>query len=290
MAPAPESLRIEAGGFTFDGLGSGPSDGSPVIFLHGFPQTSWSWRHQLEALGNDGRRAVAFNQRGYSPGARPTDVASYGIGYLVSDVLAVADSLGIERFDLVGHDWGGMVAWAVAGMHPERLRTVSVLSTPHPLAFGAALSEQDGDQQKRSSYITVFRQEGVAEKALLGEDGSGDGLRMMFSASGLASDDVEVFVKAMTEPGALTAALNWYRATEIDSMKGVGSITVPAMYIWSTDDIALGRDAAEATAQHVAGPYRFEVLEGVSHWIPEMAPDQVNSFLIGFLGSEAAQD
>ncbi len=219
------------------------------------------------------------------PGARPADVASYGIRQLVSDVLAVADSLGIERFDLVGHDWGGMVAWAVAGLHPERLRTVTVLSTPHPLAFGAALSVADGDQQKRSSYITIFRQEGVAEKALLGEDGSGDGLRTLFAASGLASDDVEVFVKVMTEPGALTAALNWYRATEIDSIQGIGAITVPSMYIWSTDDIALGRDAAEATAQHVTGPYRFEVLEGVSHWIPEMAPDQVNSLLIEFLGS-----
>jgi pimeloyl-ACP methyl ester carboxylesterase len=288
MPPVPESLRVEAQGFTFQGLCSGPSDGSPVVLLHGFPQTSWSWRHQLEALGNEGRRAVAFDQRGYSPGARPKDVASYRIEHLVSDVLAVADSLQMENFDLVGHDWGGMVAWAVAGLHPERLRTVTVLSTPHPLAFGAALSEEGGDQQSRSSYITVFRQEGVAEKVLLGEDGSGDGLRMMFGASGLTSDDVGVFVKAMTEPGALTAALNWYRATEIDSMTGVGSISVPAMYIWSTDDIALGRDAAVATAQYVAGPYRFEVLEGVSHWIPEMAPDQVNSLLIDFLGSAGA--
>lgn len=288
MAGSLESLKIEANGFTFEGLGSGPSGGSPVVFLHGFPQTSWSWRHQLEAVGNAGYRALAFDQRGYSPGARPTEVSRYAIEELVSDVLAVADSLGIERFDLVGHDWGGMVAWAVAGMHPERLRTVTVLSTPHPLAFGVALSEEGSDQQSRSSYITVFRQEGVAEKALLGEDGSGNGLRTLFSASGFASDDSEVFVKAMTEPGALTAALNWYRATELDSMQGVGAISVPTMYVWSTEDIALGREAALATAQHVTGPYRFEVLEGVSHWIPEMAPDQVNSLVLDFLGSQSA--
>ena len=285
-----EDLTIEAAGFTFRGLGSGTPDGRPVLLLHGFPQTSWSWRNQLQALGDAGYRAVAFDQRGYSPGARPLAVGDYAIDNLVSDVLRVADSLGMSSFDLVGHDWGGMVAWAVAGLHPDRLRSVTVLSTPHPLAFGAALSEEGSDQQQRSSYITVFRQEGVAEQALLGEDGSGDGLRAMFAASGLASQDVEVFVKAMTEPGALTAALNWYRATEIDSMSGVGAITVPAMYIWSTDDIALGRDAALATAQHVTGPYRFEILDGVSHWIPEMAPDSVNSLLLDFLGSGPAQD
>jgi pimeloyl-ACP methyl ester carboxylesterase len=285
-----EELSIEAGGLSFTGLGSGPSDGRQVLLLHGFPQTSWSWRHQLDALGAAGHRAVAFDQRGYSPGARPSSVPEYAMDRLVGDVLAVAESLGFERFDLVGHDWGGMVAWAVAGLHPDRVRTVTVLSTPHPLAFGAALSEEGGDQQQRSSYIAVFRQEGVAEKALLGEDGSGDGLRAMFAASGLATDDVEVFVKVMTEPGALTAALNWYRATEIDSMSGVGAIRVPTMYVWSTEDIALGRDAAEATAQHVTGPYRFEILDGVSHWIPETAPDSVNSLLLDFLGSVSAQD
>jgi pimeloyl-ACP methyl ester carboxylesterase len=283
-----EPVDIEAGGFAFSGLCSGPVGGSPVVLLHGFPETSWSWRHQLEALGEAGYRAVAFDQRGYSAGARPSDVSEYRIALLVSDVLAVADSLGIDRFDLIGHDWGGMVAWAVAGLHPDRLKSLTVLSTPHPLAFGAALSAEGGDQQQRSGYITIFREVGVAERALLGEDGSGDGLRMMFGASGLATDDVEVFVKVMTEPGAMTAALNWYRATEIDQISAVGEIRVRTMYIWSTDDIALGREAAEATGQYVTGPYRFEILEGVSHWIPETAPESVNSLLVDFLGSDPA--
>jgi pimeloyl-ACP methyl ester carboxylesterase len=286
-----DELSIKTpGGLEFRGFASGPADGRPVVLLHGFPQTSWSWHHQLDALGSAGYRAVAFDQRGYSPGARPEDVASYGIEFLVSDVLEVAKSLGIDRFDLVGHDWGGMVAWVCAALHPEVLRTVTVLSTPHPLAFGAALADAGSDQQQRSSYVGFFRQEGVAEKALLGEDGSGDGLRTMFAASGLATDDVEVFVKAMTVPGALTAALNWYRATDFDSMNGAGAVSVPAMYIWSTDDIALGREAAEATARYVTGPYRFEVLEGVSHWISESVPDLVNSLLIDFLKSDDAED
>jgi pimeloyl-ACP methyl ester carboxylesterase len=285
-----DTLTVKAGEFEFTGFSAGPSNGRPVVLLHGFPQTSWSWRHQLEALGGAGYRAIAFDQRGYSPGARPLEPSSYGIEFLVQDVLDVADALGIDRFDLVGHDWGGMVAWAAAALHPDRLRSVTVLSTPHPLAFGAALAVADGDQQSRSSYIAVFRQEGVAEQLLLGEDGSGEGLRTMFAASGFAADDVDVFVNAMTAPGALTAALNWYRATEIHSMKGVGNITIPTLYIWSTDDIALGRDAAEATAGHVSGSYRFCVLEGVSHWIPDMAPEAVNELLIDFLATDDVSD
>lgn len=280
-------LSLATHGFTFGGLTSGPPDGRPVIFLHGFPQTSWSFRHQLEALGQAGYRAIGLDQRGYSPGARPTDVDSYHLDHLVEDVVKVAHSLGMEKFDLVGHDWGGMVAWVLGIRHPELLNTLTVVSTPHPSAFGIALSVAGSDQQQRSSYIDVFRQEGVAENLFLGEDGSGEGLRTLFSASGLESGDVEVFVTALTEPGALTAALNWYRATSFEdpAMRDLGSVNVPTMYVWSTDDIALGREAAEATANFVQGPYRFEVLEGVSHWIPEAAPEQLSGLLLDFLGS-----
>ena len=280
-------LSASAHGFDFGGLVSGPKDGRPVFFLHGFPQTSWSFRNQLEALGKAGYRAIGLDQRGYSPGARPTDVSAYHINHLVEDVIHVASALGYEKFDLVGHDWGGMVAWVLGIRHPELLTTLTVVSTPHPSAFGAALSVPDGDQQQRSSYITVFRQEGVAENLFLGEDGSGEGLRTLFTASGLESGDTEVYVNALTEPGALTAALNWYRATsfEDEMMRDLGPVGVPTMYVWSTEDIALGREAAEATGNYVSGPYRFEVLEGVSHWIPEAAPEQLTDLLLDFLGS-----
>jgi pimeloyl-ACP methyl ester carboxylesterase len=279
---------VAANGFTFSASVEGPDDGRPVVFLHGFPQTSWSWHHQLEALGAAGYRAFAFDQRGYSPGARPPDVQDYRIDALVADVLAVAGTQGMERFDLVGHDWGAMVAWIVAARHPERIRTLSAVSVPHPRAFAAALGGGDSDQAQRSSYIEVFRQEGMAELALLGEDGSGDGLRVMFEASGLASDaeEIDVFVAAMREPGALTAALNWYRAMSAEAIGDVGQITVPTLYVWSTEDIALGRQAAESTAQWVSGPYRFEVLTGVSHWIPEAAPDHLTRLLLEHLSAE----
>jgi pimeloyl-ACP methyl ester carboxylesterase len=282
-----ERFDVVANGLTFSAMAEGPADGRPVVFLHGFPQTSWSWHRQIDAAAADGYRAFAFDQRGYSSGARPPHVEDYRIDALVADVLAVADTQGMDRFDLVGHDWGAMVAWVLAARHPERIRTLTAVSVPHPAAFGAALGGGDPDQAERSSYIGVFRQEGVAERALLGEDESGDGLRAMFVASGLAADAAEigVFVAAMLEPGALTAALNWYRAMSADAVGDVGKISVPTLYVWSTQDIALGRQAAEATAQWVSGPYRFEILEGVSHWIPEAAPQDLNRLLLEHLGS-----
>jgi pimeloyl-ACP methyl ester carboxylesterase len=282
-----ERFEVAANGLTFSAVAEGPADGRPVLFLHGFPQTSWSWHHQLAEVGAEGYRALAFDQRGYCNGARPADVDDYRIDALVADALAVADSQGMERFDLVGHDWGAMVAWVTAGRHPDRVRTLTAVSVPHPAAFAASLGGGDPDQAQRSSYIEAFRQVGVAERALLGEDGSGDGLRAMFAASGLASDaeEVDVFVAAMLEPGALTAALNWYRAMSAEAFSDVGKISVPTLYVWSTEDIALGRQAAEATEAWVSGPYRFEVLAGVSHWIPEAAPQDLGRLLLEHLRS-----
>jgi len=301
-----QELEVSANGLTFSAVRTGPGDGRPVLFLHGFPQTSYSWHHQLDAVGAAGYRGLAFDQRGYSPKARPETVDAYRIGELVGDVLAVADTWDLDRFDLVGHDWGAMVAWVVAARHPDRVRTLTAVSVPHPRAFAAAFggggsggSEDttgdatddatgDADQRQRSAYIEVFRAEGGgAERALLGEDGTGAGLRAMFDASGLSSDTEEVnrFVAAMLEPGAMTAALNWYRATEPNSLIDVGAITVPTLYVWSDEDIALGRRAAQSTVEWVSGPYTFEVLEGVSHWIPETAAGGLNRLLLEHLAT-----
>jgi pimeloyl-ACP methyl ester carboxylesterase len=284
---------IAANGLHFTARASGPEDGRAVLFLHGFPQTSLSWRHQLDAVAGAGMRGLAFDQRGYSPGARLPDVSDYAVSELVADVLAVADAQGMERFDLVGHDWGAIVAWVTAGLHPDRVRTLTAVSVPHPRAFSAAYAGSgDGadDQRQRSSYIDVFRAEGgVAERALLGEDGSGDGLRRMFDASGLPSttDEVAEFVSVMLEPGAMTAALNWYRASDPAALAGVDAITVPTLYVWSDEDVALGRAAAEATVEWVSAPYRFEILAGISHWIPETAPDALSNLLLEHLAAHS---
>ena len=175
---------IAANGWTFTTRTAGPEDGPLVIFLHGFPQTSCCYSKELVVLGQHGYRAVAPDQRGYSPGARPAEVGAYQVDQLVGDIVALADALHADTFDLVGHDWGGLIAWFVAGRFPQRVKTLTALSTPHPQALRAALAA-DPDQIERFSYIDLFRQPEVPEQLLLGEDGSGDGLRQLFADSGI---------------------------------------------------------------------------------------------------------
>lgn len=265
MTEIEESTVEVGGGLSFRQRSVGPPEGRLVVLLHGFPQTSASWSAVMRDLAEDGYRAIAFDQRGYSAGARPGGVEAYAIDHLVADVLAIADDLGGHRFDLVGHDWGGIVAWYVAGRHPERVRTLSVASTPHPLAFVAALrGDLGGDQPSKSGYADFFRTP-EAEAFFLRNDAAP--LRGMYgSVPAEAADD---YLRVLAEPGAMTAALNYYRATRFQDLTDPGPITCPTLYVWSTDDMALGREAAEHTGDHIDGPYRFEVLEGVSHWVPE---------------------
>lgn len=285
---AVEHLELAAGTWRFRARAAGPEDGRLVLLLHGFPQSSYQWRHQMAALGDAGYRAVAFDQRGYSPGARPDGLENYSVDRLVSDVLAVADELNAHQIDLVGHDWGAAVAWQVAGRYPERLRSLTAVSVPHGAAFRAALASSSGDQLRRSSYIEFFQQEGTAEEALLAEGGAG--LRRLFEVSAYP-DDPTPYIELMREPGALTAALSWYRALVKGGLGAamasvaMGPVTVPTLYVWSDQDPAIGREAAEGTAEHVEGPYRFEVLEGFSHWIPEAAPEELNRLLLDHITS-----
>lgn len=269
-----------ADGFAFSARAAGPDDGRPVLLLHGFPQTSRCWAAELEALAAEGFRAVAFDQRGYSPGARPDDVGAYKPAALVSDVLQVADACGFERFDLVGHDFGGMVAWMVAGHHPDRVRTLAVASTPHPAAFRSSY-KGSSDQNERSGYMRSFRstERGEAEGQLLA--GGAAALRSVYA--GLDPTAVDEYVEVLSHPGALVAAIDWYRSMSGTASAATPAAPMPTLYVWSDEDPALGRDAAESTAAHVSGPYRFEVLEGVGHWIPELAADRFTRLLLEHL-------
>jgi pimeloyl-ACP methyl ester carboxylesterase len=273
------------GGLAFDVAEGGSLDGEPVVLLHGFPQTSACWDGVAPLLQAAGYRTVAPDQRGYSPGARPSGVTAYRVDELVADVLALADDRGVERFHLVGHDWGGMVAWALAAGHPRRLHTLSVLATPHPRAFARSLLTSM--QLLRSYYMLAFQVPGLPERWLLG--GGGRRLRDLLVSSGLAQDRAEVYVQRLLQPGALTAALNWYRALRPWLPLDVGPVTVPTLYVWSGGDVALDRAGAEATARYVNGPYRFEVLEGVSHWMAEEVPDRVGELVLAHLSGRPAR-
>ncbi|MEV7598655.1 alpha/beta hydrolase [Kitasatospora sp. NPDC089797] len=276
----PTALRLTVGRHTFDALAAGPADGEPVLLLHGFPEFADCWSAELTALAEAGYRAVAVDQRGYSPDARPADIADYDVDLLVADALGFADALDAPRFHLIAHDWGGLVAWALASTHPERLLSLSVLSTPHPEALYEALNN-DSDQRERSQYIREFRlPEHVAEQALLADDAAR--LRTIYR-SGIPAELAESNVRRLTEPGVLTAGLNWYRAVNEELRVPAGEITVRTLFVWGTEDRALGRDAADLTAKHVSGPYRFVALEGAGHWLPEADADRVVPLLLAHL-------
>ena len=194
----------------------------------------------------------------------------------------MADSCGFERFDLVGHDFGGMVAWMVAGHHPERVRSLTVASTPHPAAFKASY-QTSSDQSERSGYMRSFRsaERGELEAQLLADDAAG--LRLVYGDLDPAA--VEEYVTVLGAPGALTAAVDWYRSMSGTASAATPPASMPTLYVWSDQDPALGREAAEATAALVTGDYRFEILEGVGHWIPEQAADRFNELLLGHLAA-----
>jgi pimeloyl-ACP methyl ester carboxylesterase len=273
---------LAVGELTFRCRSAGPLDGPLVLLLHGFPQTSAVWTSTLSALAAKGHRAVAPDLRGYSPGARPVEIPAYEIGPLVQDVLDIADALGAPEFDLVGHDWGGVIAWQVAGAAPGRLRSLAVVSTPHPTAFGAALrGELGGDQAARSGYAALFEEPGVAEDFLLADGAAA--LRGIFA--GLPAEHVEDYVATLSEREALTAVLSYYRATRFDEQPPVGSIAVPTLYVWSTGDAYLGPEAAHATPSHVSGPFRYAELADVPHWVPELGADEFEPILIEHLAS-----
>jgi pimeloyl-ACP methyl ester carboxylesterase len=269
-----EQLRIPVGDLVLDAVATGPSDGPPVVLLHGFPQTSWCWRGVWPALAEAGLRVVAPDLRGYSADARPQGVEHYRMPLLVGDVLAVLDHLGAAQAHVVGHDWGAGIAWQVAARHPERVRTLIAVSVPHPLAFAEAL-RSDPDQRARSQYMRDWHDPDT-ERRLLDA-----GLENVFG--GIPTVDAERYLAVLRQPGALTAALSYYRAQSRADVEGLGPVTAPTLHVWSDGDLALGPTAAHATGDHVAGPYRFEVLAGVSHWVPEQAPDRLAALLLEHL-------
>ena len=273
--------QIDVGDFTFDVRTAGPDDGEVVILLHGFPQTSYEWRHQLHALGEAGFRAVAPDQRGYSPGARPARVEDYALPMLVGDVIGLADAIGVDRFHVVGHDWGAAVAWGVAIAARDRVITANPVSVPHPAAFARVLNDPDSCQVAASSYFDVFVQPD-SEDAFLANNSAL--LRGVFA--GIDAEAVDEYLRVLGSKPALGAALNWYRANVADrNLQGpaVGPVEVPTMFTWSDGDTALCIDGALLTEEYVEAPYRFEVLEDVNHWIPDLAPDAMTALLVDHL-------
>jgi pimeloyl-ACP methyl ester carboxylesterase len=268
-------------GLTFDVSDAGRSDGRVVILLHGFPEDRHCWDRLTGPLTGAGYRVLAPDQRGYSPGARPAGPRAYGLASLAADVRALADAGGADRFDLVGHDWGAVVAWYLAGHFPGRVRTLTALSVPHPAAFRRALGHST--QALRSSYMLFFLMPRVPE-ALIHRGGERR-FATALQRSGLEESTARRYAARAADPAALTGPLNWYRALPFAARDPVGPVTTPTLLLWGEYDRFLTRAAAEGCARHVTGPYRFLPLAGATHWLPSESPGAVAAPLLEHLAA-----
>ncbi len=281
-------LELRVSGLTFEADVDGERGAPLVLLLHGFPQTSYSWRHQLPALAGAGFFAVAPNQRGYSPQARPPPLEDYATDLLVSDARAMARALGYSKYHLVGHDWGGQLSWLLAARYPGELDSLTVLSRPHPAAFARAM-KTDAAQADRSRHHRAF-QDANAVHELLADDAKR--LRGTLRHQGVPDADIDAYLERLGNLEALDAAINWYRAPRVASgalaPPDVPAVTVATMYLWGDQDATVGRMAAEATVSFVSAPYRFEVLPGVGHFITDQASERVNELMLQWVRAVGA--
>lgn len=281
-----ETAEVETSQGRFRVARAGREDAPLVMLLHGFPQSRHSWRAQLPALAHAGWRAVAPDQRGYSPGVRPdpADLSRYTTLRLVRDALELADACTAPGapFHLVGHDWGGQIAWCTAALHPDRIASLTVLSRPHPGAFRRAYQQDDDAQQQRSRHHRRFQD--PATTSLLLADGARR-LRRLFSDQRVPADAVELYLSVLGTPDAMEAAVAWYRAAGALSQLGIGPVQTPTLYLWGDADATVGPSAAHATRHFIKAPYRFETLRGVGHFITDEVPARVSELLLEHLES-----
>jgi pimeloyl-ACP methyl ester carboxylesterase len=274
--------RLRGDGVTLAVLDDG--EGVPVLLLHGFPDSSRVWRHQVPALVGAGFHVVAPDLRGFGESDKPDDVEAYAVRRSVADVVAILDELEIERAHVVGHDWGAAVAWALAAFVPPRVDRLIVLSSGHPNMF----REPSLEQREKGWYQLFFQFEGVAEELVSRDDWKL--FRRLLDGTG----DVDRYLADLARPGALTAAMNWYRANaapeqELGRTRPFPTVAAPTMGLWSSGDRYLTEESMLGSAEHVTGPWRYERVEGASHWLQLDAPERVNELLLEFLAPSVAE-
>ena len=277
------TTQINVGDFVFDVRTAGPEDGEVVILLHGFHRPLMNGETSFARSAPQGSARWHQTSVATQRGARPDGIEPYAIPLLVSDVLGLADAVDADRFHIVGHDWGAVVAWALAAAAPSRVITANPVSVPHPDAFSRVLNDPTSCQPEASAYFDLFVQPD-SEDGFLADDNAG--LRAIYA--GIDGGAIDEYVRVLGSKPALGAALNWYRANVANrDLPGppMGPTTVPTMFTWSDGDTALCVDGARLTAEYVEGPYRFEVLEGVSHWIPDLAAEQMSLLLVDHISS-----
>ena len=285
---------VEANGLRFHCVTAG--EGPLVLLLHGFPEFWYSWRHQIPALAGAGFTVVAPDLRGYNDSDKPEGIEAYRMSAIVGDVAGLIRAFGREQAVIVGHDWGGAVAYAFAMANPDMTQALAVLNCPHPADFSRALmGGKSLEQMKKSWYMFFFQLPEIPEQLLAADDfrllkafAYSQARRGTFSAK-----DLKAYTEAFSKPGALTGGINWYRAMLRHSThaSGVGTrparlfppISAPTLVIWGERDHFLGKELTRGMTRHFRGKFRVRYLPGVSHWIQQEAPGRVNALLIKFL-------
>ena len=278
---------VLAGGLRFHYVEAGPKDGPLVLLLHGFPEFFYSWRHQIPSLAARGLRVVAPDLRGYNLSDKPRGADAYDLDRLAGDVVGLIAAFGAERADIVGHDFGGAVAWHTAMHHGERVRRLAVLNCAHPVDMGRALL-RDPRQLLRSWYMFLFQIPRVPELILGGGRVPRMLRRAMVRKDALTDEDAARYAAAFEEPGALTAALDYYRAAfrrlpRARHERHPPLVTAPTLVLWGERDVALRVQLIADVHRRVSGPLRVERLPGAGHFVQQDAPEEVNRYLGEFL-------
>jgi epoxide hydrolase 4 len=287
--PLPD-VRVErrlVGGVRLRVIQAGPDDGPLVLLLHGFPESSYGWRHQIPALAAAGFRVWAPDGRGYAGSAAPPNIDAYAVPRLVDDVVGLIDAAGRDRAHVVGHDWGGVVAWKVAEGHPGRLARLVVLNAPHPRVHQAHLRRRPR-QLAKSLYMLGFQVPLLPEALLRADDHRALAAAMTRSSrpGTFAEDELEAYRRDWRRPGSLRAMLDWYRAAVRHGGRGGGPprIRVPTLVLWGERDAFLETELATASAE-LCDDARVERFAEATHWLHHEEPARVNAAVIRFLAA-----
>jgi pimeloyl-ACP methyl ester carboxylesterase len=291
-----EQRKVELStGITLNVALAGPADAPPVIFLQGFPESHRTWRAQVPLL-SDKLRMIMPDQRGFGESDRPQEVEAYKTETLVADLAALADALGVDRFALVGHDWGGAIAWAAAIRGDPRISRLAIINSPHPLIFQKSVIE-DKAQRAASQYMRAFRDphfekfvEGIGFEAFFDKS-----FRNHVDPALIPAEERAIYIGQWSRPGALTAMLNWYRASQLVVpppgitvdlpdwvLRAFPKIKIPVRVIWGLEDKALLPIQLEGIGE-VGDDVEVFPLEGVGHFAPWEAPEKVVAALKPFL-------
>lgn len=280
-----EHSTIKTNGIRLHVVQAGPKSGIPVVLLHGFPEFWYGWRKQIPALVETGCRVIVPDQRGYNLSDKPKGIRSYRIEELVNDILGLIDALEYEKVNLVGHDWGAVVAWMFANGHPERLNRLSIMNVPHPDVMRRFLL-RDLEQIRRSWYVFLFQLPWIPEAGMQRDNwrGAERALRGSGKIHTFTNEDIAKYKGAWSQPGAMTAMINWYRAVMRyqPNMKDDSRIRVPTLMMWGTKDFALSHRMARPSMDYVdEGNLIF--FPDATHWVQHDAAEEVNHYLVDFL-------